>query len=90
MPSIPDMIRSGKGEHSSAALLRDGVEATGLIMFAEDRLAAADRIDDLEAQVDTLKTIITDAIPFIGYSAHVPDLVERAEKAVDYAKEAKE
>lgn len=49
MPTIPDMIRSGRGEYSSGALLRDGVQATGIVMFAEDRLAAADRIDALEA-----------------------------------------
>jgi hypothetical protein len=48
MPTIPDMIRSGRGEFSSASLLRDGVAASGACLFSNDRLAAADRIETLE------------------------------------------
>jgi hypothetical protein len=52
MPTIPQMIRTGKGEWSSSALLRDGVLGTGDIMYSEDRLAAADRIDALESELE--------------------------------------
>lgn len=37
-------------------------------------------VDEIEA----LRAIVTDAIPFIGYTAHVPDIKARAEAAVNY------
>lgn len=52
-----------------------------------DQVRLADVAEKLKAENAELRRIIMDAIPFIGYSAHVPDLIERAEKAVDYAKE---
>ena len=44
----------------------------------------------LTDEIEELRAIITDAIPFIGYQAHVPDILERAEKAVDCAKEGRD
>lgn len=39
---------------------------------------------DVKDEVERLKGIITESIPFIGYEAHVPDIVKKAEDAVDY------
>ena len=58
MPTIPQMIRTGRGEFSSSSLLRDGVAASGDIMFSNDRLAAADRIDGLVGEVERLRNLI--------------------------------
>lgn len=58
MPTIPDEIRSGQGEFSSSSLLRDGVRASGPVMFSNDRLAAADRIDSLEAEIHRLRAAL--------------------------------
>ena len=41
--------------------------------------------DILAGELAALKALITEIIPFIGYGAHVPGLVKRAEDAVDYA-----
>lgn len=60
MATIPEMIRSGKYRYSSASLLREGVKKSGVISFSEDRLAAADRIETLEAQISILKEILHD------------------------------
>jgi hypothetical protein len=60
MVTIPDMIRSGTGEFSSSSLLRDGVHASGPTFFSNDRLAAADRIDTLEAEIEYLHLLIQD------------------------------
>jgi hypothetical protein len=35
-------------------------------------------------EIERLRAVITEAIPFIGYQAHVPDILARAEKAVAY------
>lgn len=53
--TIPEMIRAGDGPWTSASLLRNGVAASGAVMFANDRLAAADRIEALEAENARLK-----------------------------------
>jgi hypothetical protein len=42
------------------------------------------RAEQAEAELAALKALITELVPFIGYEAYVPDLVKRAEDAVDY------
>jgi hypothetical protein len=42
-----------------------------------------------EAEIERLRSILREAIPFIGYQAHVPDIVKRAEDAIE-SKEAGE
>ena len=60
MPTIPQMIRTGKGEFTSSSLLRDGVRASGAAFFSEDRLAAADRIDALEIENKGLNAVLSE------------------------------
>ena len=55
MPTIPQMIRSGKGEWSSASLCRNSAIGTGKIALYEPLMAAADRLDALEAENKILR-----------------------------------
>ena len=56
----------------------------GMRDVEQDAYGAWLAIQNLSAEVERLRAIITDAIPFIGYEAYVPDIKERAEKAVAY------
>jgi hypothetical protein len=52
-----------------------------LAMSAQE---ARDIVASQEKEIERLRAVITEAIPFIGYQAHVPDILARAEKAVAY------
>jgi len=75
--TIPELIRDGDGEFSSAALLRNGVIATGNVLFAADRVAAAERIDNLEAENERLRLALREIVRMTAKGADAPMTAER-------------
>jgi hypothetical protein len=68
MSRITQMIRSGKGEWSSAALCRDSAVGVGGDFWYAPLMAAADRIDQLDAEIKFLKEMLITELD-ISYQA---------------------